>query len=116
MLLSIQDLRVGFKMGRGVTAEAVKGVSFDIAENQTLALVGESGSGKSVTAMSILNLLPENAVRQGRIQWSGSGQPRDLLQTSLRELQTARKSPASFKTRWARSTRCSRSASSSPSR
>ena len=47
-------------------AEAVKGVSFDIPENTTVALVGESGSGKSVTAMSILNLLPDNAERTGR--------------------------------------------------
>ena len=48
-------------------AEAVgrgdAGVSFDVTENGTVALVGESGSGKSVTAMSILNLLPENAER-----------------------------------------------------
>ncbi|MBP9910658.1 MAG: ATP-binding cassette domain-containing protein, partial [Rubrivivax sp.] len=63
MLLSIQDLRVAFRMGKGVRAEAVKGVSFDIPENTTVALVGESGSGKSVTAMSVLNLLPDNAER-----------------------------------------------------
>jgi peptide/nickel transport system ATP-binding protein len=86
MLLSIQDLKVGFRMGRGVVAEAVKGVSFDIPENTTVALVGESGSGKSVTAMSVLNLLPDNAVRTGRILWKG----KDLLQTSLAELQTMR--------------------------
>ncbi|MBK9136778.1 MAG: ABC transporter ATP-binding protein [Betaproteobacteria bacterium] len=87
MLLSIQDLAVGFRMGGGVVAEAVKGVSFDIAPNQTVALVGESGSGKSVTAMSVLNLLPENAVRTGRIVWQGA---RDLLQTPMRELQSLR--------------------------
>jgi peptide/nickel transport system ATP-binding protein len=86
-LLSIQDLRVGFRMGRGVVAEAVRGVSFEIAPNQTVALVGESGSGKSVTAMSVLNLLPDNAERTGRILWQGQ---RDLLQTPMRELQTLR--------------------------
>jgi peptide/nickel transport system ATP-binding protein len=86
MLLSIQDLKVGFRMGKGVVAEAVKGVSFDIPENTTVALVGESGSGKSVTAMSVLNLLPDNAVRSGRILWQG----RDMLQTTLAELQTMR--------------------------
>ena len=59
-------------------AEAVKGVSFDIPENTTVALVGESGSGKSVTAMSVLNLLPDNAERAGRILWQG----RDLLQAA----------------------------------
>jgi peptide/nickel transport system ATP-binding protein len=93
-LLSIQNLRVAFRMGKvgGVVqrAEAVgrgdKGVSFDIAENQTVALVGESGSGKSVTAMSILNLLPDNAERSGKILWNG----KDLLQTPLSELQTLR--------------------------
>jgi peptide/nickel transport system ATP-binding protein len=90
MLLSIQDLKVSFRMGKvnGVAqrADAVKGVSFDIPENSIVALVGESGSGKSVTAMSILNLLPDNAERAGRILWQG----RDLLQTSLPELQALR--------------------------
>ena len=86
MLLSIQDLHVAFRMGQGVRAEAVRGVGFDIPENTTVALVGESGSGKSVTAMSVLNLLPDNAERQGRILWHG----RDLLQATLPELQALR--------------------------
>ena len=90
MLLSIQDLKVAFRMGRvdGVMQRqlAVKGVSFDVPENSTVALVGESGSGKSVTAMSILNLLPSNAEREGAILFQG----RDLLQTGLRELQAIR--------------------------
>jgi peptide/nickel transport system ATP-binding protein len=89
MLLSIQDLNVAFRMGeRGAKqlALAVNGVSFDIPENRTVALVGESGSGKSVTAMSILNLLPDNAVRQGRVLYQG----RDLLQATLPELQALR--------------------------
>jgi len=56
-LLSVQDLKVTF--GQGLQAvEAVKGVSFQLERGQTLALVGESGSGKSVTALSILQLLP----------------------------------------------------------
>ena len=89
MLLSIQDLQVAFRLGeRGAksTIAAVKGVSFDIPENTTLALVGESGSGKSVTAMSILNLLPDNAQRSGRILWQG----RDLLTASRPALQALR--------------------------
>ena len=91
MLLSIQDLKVAFRMGKGVRAEAVKGVSFDIPENTTVALVGESGSGKSVTAMSVLNLLPDNAERSGRILWQPQGQqPKDLLHASLPELQALR--------------------------
>lgn len=89
MLLSIQDLQVAFRLGeRGAKTlvPAVKGVSFDIPENTTLAVVGESGSGKSVTAMSILNLLPDNAQRSGRILWQG----RDLLAASRPELQALR--------------------------
>jgi peptide/nickel transport system ATP-binding protein len=89
-LLSIQDLRVAFRMGKvgGVMqrVEAVNGVSFDIPADRTVALVGESGSGKSVTAMSILNLLPDNAERSGSILWDG----KDLLQTPLQELRRLR--------------------------
>src|SRR5204862_1505589 len=59
---------------------------FDVPENTTVALVGESGSGKSVTAMSILNLLPSNAERQGAIGFLG----RDLLAATLPELQALR--------------------------
>ena len=89
-LLQIQNLRVAFRMGKGVRAEAVgrgdAGVSFDVPENTTVALVGESGSGKSVTAMSVLNLLPDNAERSGRILWKGQ----DLLGFSLGQLQGMR--------------------------
>ena len=98
MLLSIKDLRVTFRMGKtdGVVqrAQAVGrvvdgkevGVTFDVPENTTVALVGESGSGKSVTAMSILNLLPDNAERHGSITFQG----RDMLATPLAELQKMR--------------------------
>src|SRR4051794_2540897 len=89
-LLSIADLRVSFRMGRedGVMrrVDAVRGVSFELPENTTVALVGESGSGKSVTAMSILNLLPDNAERSGAITFQG----RDMLAAKLSELQQLR--------------------------
>ena len=89
-LLSIENLSVTFRVGQSRSAmqrvEAVKGVSFDVAENQTVALVGESGSGKSVTAMSIVNLLPDNAERQGRIRFM----QRELLQASRHEIQALR--------------------------
>jgi peptide/nickel transport system ATP-binding protein len=93
-LLSIRDLRVAFRTGKtnGVVQrfEAVGrqsgGVSFDVPENTTVALVGESGSGKSVTAMSILNLLPDNAERSGAITFQG----RDMLAARRGELQKLR--------------------------
>ena len=56
-LLEVQDLSVNFRIESG-TLEAVRRVSFAIDKGRTLALVGESGSGKSVTALSILQLLP----------------------------------------------------------
>jgi microcin C transport system ATP-binding protein len=56
-LLQVRDLWVTFGQGEG-EVQAVKGVSFDVARGQTVALVGESGSGKSVTALSVLQLLP----------------------------------------------------------
>jgi peptide/nickel transport system ATP-binding protein len=89
MLLSIRDLKVAFRLGeRGsvTLAKAVDGVSFDIPEHTTVALVGESGSGKSVTAMSIINLLPDNAQRSGVIEYNG----RDLMKAPIPELQALR--------------------------
>jgi len=93
-LLAIDELRVTFRLGRAggavQRAQAVgrgaQGVSFAIEENQTVALVGESGSGKSVTAMSILALLPENAERSGSIVFRG----RQLLGASRAQLQALR--------------------------
>ncbi len=73
-LVSVQNLKVSFRLDRAHTFEAVKGVSFDIPMNSTVALVGESGSGKSVTALSILGLLPpENSIIDpaSRIMFAG---------------------------------------------
>ena len=62
-LVRIRDLNVTFRIDKHNTFEAVKGISFDIPKNATIALVGESGSGKSVTALAILGLLPpENTI------------------------------------------------------
>ena len=85
-LLSIQNLRVSFRMGGLPPMQAARGVSFDIDEHSTVALVGESGSGKSVTAMSIVNLLPDNAERSGRILYGGQ----DLIQASGAEMRALR--------------------------
>lgn len=62
ILLNIENLHVNFRINKKESAEAVKGISFSIPKNSTVALVGESGSGKSVTALAIMGLLaPENA-------------------------------------------------------
>src|SRR5437879_13409494 len=58
ILIGIRDLKVDFRLDRTTVTQAVKGISFDIPVNSTVALVGESGSGKSVTALAILGLLP----------------------------------------------------------
>jgi len=86
-LLQVRDLAVTF--GAGPTAvAAVKGVSFDIQRGETLALVGESGSGKSVTALSILQLLPYPMARHpgGSIRFQG----RELVGAPARELLAVR--------------------------
>src|SRR6185503_17271032 len=85
-LLDIRDLTVDFRIDRATTLRAVRKVSFDVAENETVALVGESGSGKSVTALAILGLLPENASVGGVALFSG----RDLFAMPRRELQRLR--------------------------
>jgi peptide/nickel transport system ATP-binding protein len=87
-LVSVKDLRVSFRLGRHRIAEAVRGVSFDIPENATVALVGESGSGKSVSAMSIVRLLPENAIvaPESRVEFAG----RNLLADPIESLRAIR--------------------------
>jgi microcin C transport system ATP-binding protein len=76
MLLAVQDLAVSFAVDGGDVA-AVRGVSFALDRGETLALVGESGSGKSVTALSIMQLLPYPRARHpaGSIRF----QDRELL-------------------------------------
>src|SRR5471032_1585247 len=60
-LLEVRDLRVIFRLDKKNTFEAVKGVSFDVPRNATVALVGESGSGKSVSALAVMGLLPPDS-------------------------------------------------------
>jgi microcin C transport system ATP-binding protein len=86
-LLSVRDLSVAFRSA-GRQTLAVDRVSFDIAKGETLALVGESGSGKSVTALSILKLLPYPSAQHpsGTIVFKG----RDLLPLSERNMRKVR--------------------------
>jgi peptide/nickel transport system ATP-binding protein len=70
-LLEVRDLTVQFATERG-TVRAVAGVNFDLAMGETLGLVGESGCGKTVTAMSILRLLPTPSAQvAGQIRFQG---------------------------------------------
>jgi len=70
-LLSVRDLAVEFQIAREAPRVAVRGISFEVPANRTVALVGESGSGKSVSAMAILRLLPDNARISGSIRFEG---------------------------------------------
>jgi len=86
ILLQVQDLRTVFDTQEG-QARAVDGVSFNLDEGRTLGLVGESGCGKSVTALSIMRLVPSppGRIEVGRILFEG----RDLLplpETEMRRL------------------------------
>ncbi|HEV7322073.1 MAG TPA: ABC transporter ATP-binding protein [Ensifer sp.] len=86
-LLSVRDLSVAFHQG-GNTSVAVDHISFEIKRGETVALVGESGSGKSVSANSILKLLPYPSASHpsGEILFNG----KDLLTASDAELRNAR--------------------------
>ena len=85
-LLQIKNLSIDFTSGGSVT-HAVRDVSLDVAKGETLALVGESGSGKSVTALSILRLLPPTArYPSGEIRLQG----KQLLTADKADLREAR--------------------------
>ena len=86
-LLSVRNLVTRFRTGRG-TVTAVNNVSFDVAAGETLAIVGESGSGKSVTALSILRLIPDppGHIESGQILFDGQ----DLLKMSDAQIRAVR--------------------------
>ncbi|WP_205602460.1 dipeptide/oligopeptide/nickel ABC transporter permease/ATP-binding protein [Chelativorans alearense] len=85
--LDVRDLRTEFRVG-GDVYKAVGGVSFQLRERECLGLVGESGSGKSVTAMSLLGLVPTppGRIAGGRVLYQG----RDLLEASEADLRKLR--------------------------
>ena len=90
-LLRINDLSIDFIAESGTT-RALRNISLSVIRNEILAIVGESGSGKSVTALSILQLLPKIAnVTNGEIIFSEDGQKEiDLTRLSKKELQQIR--------------------------
>jgi len=86
VLLSVRDLRTSFRTDAGLV-HSVDGVSFDVRRGEVLAVVGESGSGKSVTAMSILGLLPDTATVTGDgVLWKGE----NLLEVSPKRMRQVR--------------------------
>jgi peptide/nickel transport system ATP-binding protein len=83
-LLQVRDLRVLFRTDKKNTFEAVKGISFDVPRNATVALVGESGSGKSVSSLAVMGLLPPEFTiidPSSSVLFDG----RDVLKLPLRE-------------------------------
>jgi len=84
-LLEVTDLEVDFPTDDGIV-KAVSGVSFTLAKNEVLGIVGESGSGKTVTALSILGLLPSRAKVRGSVRFLG----RELVGLSDSELRSVR--------------------------
>jgi len=86
-ILEVKDLHVSFQTYAG-EVKAVRGVNFDIKEGETIGIVGESGCGKSVTAKSIMKLLPNNSVKykQGSIEFNG----KNLLGNSEKDMQRIR--------------------------
>ena len=87
LLLNISNLNVSFQNDAGIV-NPVRGVDLQVNQGETVALVGESGCGKSVTALSVLQLLPTPPARfeSGSIQFSG----KDLLKSSEPEMQSLR--------------------------
>ncbi|MYD44478.1 MAG: ABC transporter ATP-binding protein [Gammaproteobacteria bacterium] len=86
-LLAIENLAVSFETDEGIV-DVIDGVSIDLAEGETLGLVGESGCGKSVTALTVMGLLPKPAGRVvgGAIHFDG----RDITSLTSEELSTIR--------------------------
>ena len=86
-LLRVEDLRTVFRTEDGVV-QAVDGVSFEVRAGSTVGIVGESGCGKSVSAMSVMRLIPDppGRIEEGRVLWKG----RDLLAVDPDEMPAIR--------------------------
>lgn len=87
LLLSVENLEISFRSG-GVETPVVRDLSFDLNEGETLGIVGESGCGKSITALSLLGLVPSppGRISGGRIMFQGE----DLVQASEKRLTAIR--------------------------
>lgn len=87
-LLRVRDLKIEFRRHGGPPLQAVKGISFELKQGETLAVVGESGSGKSATALAFARLLPEPPAKISAAELSVAGH--DVLHMSERELRKIR--------------------------
>lgn len=85
VLLNVENLSTTFATPLGPVC-AVRGVSFTVGRGEVVGLVGESGSGKTVTALSLLRLLPSNATTTGTIMYRG----RDIMRMTNRQLRQLR--------------------------
>jgi len=83
-MIRVENLSIQFKQG-DQKVEAVKGISFEVGSQETVALVGESGSGKSVTAHAALKLLPPQAHCAGKI-WLGEEDLLDASESRMRQV------------------------------
>ncbi|KPN64976.1 microcin C transport system ATP-binding protein [Aliiroseovarius crassostreae] len=90
-VLKVDNLQISFRQD-GQLHPAVRGVSFEVGQGETVALVGESGSGKSVTALSTVGLLPDSAQIAGSVTYEG----REMIGASLADLRDVRGNDISF--------------------
>jgi len=91
-ILSVQDLTIDFQT-EGISTPGVRGINFEVQRGEIVALVGESGSGKSITALSILQLLPAPPAKylSGKILFTdGNDRPVDLLQQGPEQMRNIR--------------------------
>ncbi|MBW4838744.1 MAG: ABC transporter ATP-binding protein [Paenibacillaceae bacterium] len=86
-ILQVKDLHVSFQV-KGGEVKAVRGMNFEVGKGETVAIVGESGSGKSVTAQTIMRLIPSppSIIKQGEIIFQGQ----DLLKKSDKQMESIR--------------------------
>lgn len=89
-MLNVENLSICFKNERGEPFFAVKNSSFSIQKGKITAIVGESGSGKSLTALSLLKLLPKDAILSGRIEFNTDNQQIELFELGDKALQKLR--------------------------
>ncbi|GIO40583.1 MULTISPECIES: ABC transporter ATP-binding protein [Paenibacillus] len=86
-ILQVKDLHVSFQV-KGGEVKAVRGMNFEVGKGETVAIVGESGSGKSVTAQTIMRLIPSppSIIKQGEILFQGQ----DMLKKTNKQMEAVR--------------------------